>query len=292
MNGSNTHRRALVTGASGFIGSYVVRGMSDAGYDVTALDIRNAPALPDGARMVIADIRHDPFPAEPFDVVIHLAALGGVRASVERPADYQATNVDGTRRLLDWASSGWCGRVVFASSSSVYGVTGGRASVETDPPAPLSPYAATKVAGEELGRGFAAGGRTFTALRFFTVWGEGQRPDLALALFRRKLQAAEPISVFGDGRQRRDLTHATDVVRAVLAAADRPGPGFRIHNIGTGRNHSVLEMVGALENKLGLTAELRFVPGHPADVPETLADPRRAADELGWTALVRFPDGL
>ena len=242
--------------------------------------------------MIVADIRHDPFPPEPFDVVIHLAALGGVRASVERPADYQETNVDGTRRLLDWAASGWCDRVVFASSSSVYGATGGRASVETDPPAPLSPYAATKVAGEELGRGFALADRTFTALRFFTVWGEGQRPDLALALFRRKLLASEAITVFGDGGQRRDLTHAEDVARAVLAAANRSGPGFRVYNIGTGRNHSVLEMVGALEQKLGLTADLRFAPGHPADVPETLADPRRAAEELGWIARVRFPEGL
>ena len=282
---------ALVTGASGFIGRHVVRRLAEVGHEVTALDLRAPdPPHPKGLRTVACDIRDGDLPEGPFDTIVHFAALGGVRPSMERPMDYVATNVGGTVRLLEWARQHGVRRFVFASSSSVYGATNGTPSEEDDPLSPCSPYALTKVQGEQWGKLHAEKhGIDFLALRLFAVWGDGQRPDLALELFRRKILAGETITIHGNGSQRRDLTHVSDVARAVEHAITWEGSGFEVFNIGTGRNHSVNDMLRAAEAWTGMTTEVRYGPAHGADVPATLADVRKARETLGWEARVAFP---
>ncbi|MCW1923978.1 NAD-dependent epimerase/dehydratase family protein [Luteolibacter arcticus] len=280
----------LVTGASGFIGSYVVRHLAAAGFEVTALDLREPVTLhPERVREIRCDLRDGALPEGGFDTIIHLAALGGVRPSMERPSDYLATNVAGTVRLLEWARQREVKRVIFASSSSVYGATDGTPSAEDDPLSPCSPYALTKVQGEQWGELYARKyGIDFLALRLFAVWGDGQRPDLALESFRRKILARETITIHGDGSQRRDLTHVSDVARAVEKSIAWTGHGFEVFNIGTGTNHSVNDMLRAAEAWAGMTTEVKYGPAHPADVPTTLADVRKAREVLGWKAEVRF----
>ena len=281
---------ALVTGASGFIGRHVVRHLADAGYAVTALDLREPdPTHPREVRSVTCDIRDGNLPEGSFDTIIHLAALGGVRPSMERPSDYVATNIGGTIRLLEWARQRAVKRVIFASSSSVYGATDGTPSTEDDPLSPCSPYALTKVQGEQWGQLYSEKhGIDFIGLRLFAVWGDGQRPDLALESFRRKILAGEAITVHGDGSQRRDLTHVSDVARAVEQAIDWEGCGFEVFNVGTGRNHSVNDMLRAAEAWTGVAAKVNYGPAHPADVPATLADVRKARELLRWEARVAF----
>lgn len=281
----------LVTGASGFIGRHVVRQLSST-HHVTALDLQLPPTPhPAGVDEITSDLRDGDLPAMRFDAIVHLAALGGVRPSLERPLDYLETNLGGTLRLLEHARQHGTPRFIFASSSSVYGPTDGEPSTEDDPLSPCSPYALTKQQGEQWGRLYAQlHGLDFIALRLFAVWGEGQRPDLALESFRRKILAGETITIHGDGCQRRDLTHVSDVARAVESAIRSSGSSFEVFNIGTGTNHSVNDMLHAAEQWTGLKAKLEYGPEHPADVPATLADVGKARDLLGWEAHVRFPD--
>ena len=285
--------RVLVTGASGFMGRHVVRHLAAAGHAVTALDLRPPPEPhPPGVTGIYSDLRHGELPEENFEQIIHLAALGGVRPSMERPLDYLDTNLGATIRLLEHARHRGLRRFVFASSSSVYGPTDGTPSSEDDPPSPCSPYALTKLQSEQWGRMFAEKhGIDFIALRLFAVWGPGQRPDLALESFRQKIPAGETITIHGDGSQRRDLTHVSDVARAVEAALAWSGRGFEVFNIGTGTNHSVNDMLRAAEAWTGIEAKVEYGPAHPADVPGTLANARKAESVLGWRALTHFPGG-
>ena len=280
----------LVTGASGFIGYHVVRHLSATNH-VTALDLATPTAPhPEGVDEIICDLRDGALPASRFDAIVHLAALGGVRPSIERPLDYLETNLGGTLRLLEHARQHGTPRFLFASSSSVYGPTDGNPSSEDDALAPCSPYALTKQQGEQWGRLYTRlHGIDFIALRLFAVWGEGQRPDLALESFRRKILAGETITIHGDGSQRRDLTHVSDVARAVEAAIRWSGTGFEVFNIGTGTNHSVNDMLRAAEQWTGLKAKVAYGPEHPADVPATLADVRKAKDLLDWEPRKGFP---
>lgn len=280
----------LVTGAAGFIGGHVVRHLAATGHEVTALDLRKpATPYPEGVQEIVCDLRDGALPEARFDTVVHLAALGGVRPSMERPMDYVATNLGGTVRLLEWARHRGVKRIVFASSSSVYGTTDGTPSSEDGPLAPCSPYALTKVQGEQWGKLYAEKhGNDFLALRLFAVWGDGQRPDLALESFRRKILARETITIHGDGSQRRDLTHVSDVARAVEKSIAWEGRGFEVFNIGTGTNHSVNDMLRAAERWTGRTTAVNYGPAHPADVPATLADVRKARELLGWEAQEPF----
>ena len=280
----------LVTGASGFIGRHVVRQLS-ATHHVTALDHQPPPAPhPAGVVEISCALRDGNLPAIRFNAIVHLAALGGVRPSIERPLDYLETNLRGTLRLLEHARQHRTPRFIFASSSSVYGPTDGSPSSENDPLSPYSPYALTKQQGEQWGRLYAQlHNLDFIALRLFAVWGEGQRPDLALESFRRKILAGETITIHGDGSQRRDLTHVSDVARAVQAALGWSGSGLAVLNIGTGPNHSVHDMLRAVEQWSGLQAKVEYGPEHPADVPATLADIRKARELLDWEPRTRFP---
>jgi nucleoside-diphosphate-sugar epimerase len=284
-------KSVLVTGASGFIGANVVRHLSGAGWKVTALDLRvPETGHPAGVGTIACDLRSGTLPEENFPCIVHLAALGGVRPSMERPLDYLETNVTATVRLLEHGRRRGLRRMIFASSSSVYGVTDGTPSGENDELKPCSPYALTKVQGEEWGRMFAEKyGLDFVALRLFAVWGEGQRPDLALESFRRKIEAGETVRIHGDGEQRRDLTHVSDVARAVEVVLAWEGNGFEVFNVGTGRNHSVNEMLRAAEGWVGKEAKVDYGLAHAADVPVTLADVGKAKNVLGWEARVSFP---
>lgn len=281
----------LVTGASGFIGRHVVRHLLAAGHPVTAMDHRpSSVPHPKPVREIVCDLRHGQLPQSRFNAIVHLGALGGVRPSIARPLDYLETNLRGTLRLLEHARQHGTPRFIFASSSSVYGPTDGKPSAEDDPLSPCSPYALTKQQGEQWGRLYARlHGLDFIALRLFAVWGEGQRPDLALESFRRKILAGETITIHGDGSQRRDLTHVSDVARAVEAAIGWDGAGFEAFNIGTGTNHSVIDMLRAAEQWTGLKAKVIYGPEHPADVPATSASVAKAKQLLDWEALVHFP---
>jgi UDP-glucuronate 4-epimerase len=290
MNERMSEAKILVTGSSGFIGRAVVRHLAEAEHRVTGLDIRPSPEpLPPGVSTLDCDIRHGKLPDREFPLIVHLAALGGVRPSIDRPLAYLDSNLGGTIRLLEHGRKRGLRRMVFASSSSVYGRTDGSPSSEGAPLLPCSPYALTKLQGEEWGRMFAEKhGIDFIALRFFAVWGPGQRPDLALESFRRKILAGETVTIHGNGSQRRDLTHVSDVARAVEAALAWKGKGFAAFNIGTGTNHSVNDMLRAAEEWTGMKARVEHGPEHVADVSVTLADTRKAREELGWEARVKF----
>ena len=296
----------LLTGSTGFIGRHVARALHEAGFRVTALDYRPPlEPLPDGVEFRWCDLRTDPLPLGDFHAVVHLAALAGVRPSLNRPLDYLATNVQATVRLLEHCRKFGIGRFVFASSSSVYGPDTPLPAEESATPSPQSPYALTKLQCEQWGALYAKlHGLNFTALRFFSVWGPGQRADLALEAFRRRIEAGEPVTIFGDGTQRRDLTHVSDVAQAVVMAVQRDGSGAVVLNVGTGRNHSVMDMLEAAKNTVvtlqfsgsnftHLTPSVSYNSAHPADVPETLASIAAVGKSLvgdpGFSSLKRLP---
>ena len=280
----------LVTGSSGFIGTHVVQHLHAAGHRVTGLDhIPPKNPLPEGVAFHVCDIRQGELPDRTFDAVVHLAALAGVRPSMDRPMEYEITNVIGTIRLLEFCRRMGVPRFVFASSSSVYGPETPLPAEESTQANPCSPYALTKLHGEQWGRLYARlHGLRFVALRFFSVWGPGQRPDLALEAFRRRIEAGQPVIINGDGTQRRDLTHVADVAWAVELALRWPGPGAVVLNVGTGRNHSVMDMLAAARK--AATPLLEHQAPHPADVPETLASITAAGAILGWQPRIFFPD--
>ena len=280
----------LVTGSSGFIGTHVVRHLHAAGHRVTGLDhIPPKDPLPVGVAFHVCDIRRGDLPDRTFDAVVHLAALAGVRPSMDRPLEYEITNVIGTIRLLEFCRRMGIPHFVFASSSSVYGPETPLPAEESTPANPCSPYALTKLHGEQWGRLYSRlHGLRFVALRFFSVWGPGQRPDLALESFRRRIEAGQPVIINGDGSQRRDLTHVADVARAVELALRWRGPGAVVLNVGTGRNHSVMDMLATARKTA--TPQVEHQAPHPADVPETLASITAAEALLGWQPRIFFPD--
>jgi UDP-glucuronate 4-epimerase len=293
----------LVTGSSGFIGTHVVRHLTAAGHRIIGYDrVPPKEPFPDGSIYLCGDIRTDRLPFRDIDAVVHLAALAGVRPSMDRPFDYLSTNVTGTLRLLDHCRVHGIPHFVFASSSSVYGPDTPLPAEETTTPDPCSPYALTKLHGEQWGRLYSRlHGLRFLALRFFSVWGPGQRSDLALESFRRRIEAGEPVIIHGDGSHRRDLTHVEDVARAVELALHWPGPGADVLNIGTGKNHSVMDMLDAARKaaaalQISGSSFTHFTPPvvhqnpHPADVPETRASLVAVGKKIGWNPRIFFPE--
>ena len=199
----------LDTGSSGFIGTHLVRRLVSSGHKVIGYDlIPPEDRFPNDSIYLCGDIRTGRLPHQGIDAVVHLAALAGVRPSMDRPFDYLSTNVIGTLRLLEHCQAHSIPHFVFASSSSVYGPDTPLPAEESATPDPCSPYALTKLHGEQWGRLYSRiHGLRFLALRFFSVWGPGQRPDLALECFRRRIEAGEPVVIHGDCSLRRDLTH-------------------------------------------------------------------------------------
>lgn len=292
----------LVTGAAGFIGSHVCRDLVRAGWAVRGLDDfdsfydpaekrrRAAELARLGCEMLEGDVR-DPAVCGALlagaAAVVHLAARPGVRQSVRAPAVCRAVNVGGTAALLDACAAHGVTRLVLASSSSVYG-RGTPVPFREDAPlgAPSSPYAASKRQAEALVRRAAAAGRLRGAvLRLFSVYGPHQRPDLALRRFTAALRSGRPIDRLGEGSATRDYTHVRDVVRAVRAALDwtaRQPASAEVFNVGSGRPVRLDSLIAALGRALGVEPVVRSRPAHPADLPATWADRRKAERVLGW----------
>lgn len=301
----------LVTGAAGFIGSTLVDRLLEEGRSVVGLDNFD-PFYPEAEkrgnlesalgrsafRLVEGDIRDaslvEAVMAETrFDAIVHLAALAGVRPSLERPAAYADVNVNGTAVLLEAAVRHGSPHFVFASSSSVYGerVDGPfRESDRVD--RPISPYAATKKAGELLAHSFhSAHGLDLSCVRFFTAYGPRQRPDLAIRRFAELMRADQPIPIFGDGSALRDFTYVDDVVDGLTRAIDRH-LGYAILNFGAGRAVTVLQMIETLESALGVAAKKDFQSPQTGDVPRTLADVSAAREALGYEPRVGLEEGI
>jgi UDP-glucuronate 4-epimerase len=301
--------RFLVTGAAGFIGSHLCERLVGRGDEVTGLDNfdpfydpsrkeRNLAALLASPRfrLVRGDIRDATLLSRLVpgsDAVVHLAARAGVRPSIRDPGLYQRVNVEGTLTLLEACRAHGVGRFVFASSSSVYGGnTKVPFSEEDRVDEPVSPYAATKRAGELLGYTYAhLFGMTVTCLRFFTVYGPRQRPEMAIHLFTRALWEGKPITVFGDGTSARDYTFIDDIIQGTIAALER-GAGFRIYNLGESRRVPMRELIALLEKRTGQAAILEHEPDQPGDVPVTYADVTRARAELDYDPRVAIDEGI
>jgi len=308
-------RRVLLTGAAGFIGSHVAEGLVARGDDVVGLDnfdafypravkeanlaaLRRSPRF----RLVEGDIRNRDLVAEllePGGAVVHLAARAGVRPSLDDPALYAAVNVEGTAVLLEAARRSGVRRFVFGSSSSVYGDTAPVPFSEQWPALdPLSPYAATKRAGELLCATFAGlYGLRAIALRLFTVYGPRQRPDLAIHKFTRLISEGRPVPFYGDGSSERDYTHISDIVAGVLAAldwTDRAGEAgaLEIVNLGESRTTRLDALVGLISRTLGREARLERLPAQPGDVRRTCADVRKAAGLLGYRPATTVEEGI
>lgn len=300
-----------ITGVAGFIGSHVAEAILLRGDRVFGLDNfdpfydrslkdRNLAALSAhrGFRFAEGDIRD----LEALgrwgngtrpDALIHLAAKAGVRPSLEDPAGYADVNVTGTARILDWAREREVPRILFASSSSVYGGNTKVPFSEEDPvDRPVSPYAATKKAGELLCHTYChLYGMNIASLRFFTVYGPRQRPEMAIHKFTRHLFEGREIGIYGDGSSRRDYTYVDDVVEGVLGALSAP-PGHRIFNLGESATLSISDLVDLLERVSGKKAIRRHLPEQPGDVPVTYADISRARREIGYNPRVPVAEGV
>jgi UDP-glucuronate 4-epimerase len=307
----------LVTGAAGFIGSHLCERLIGRGDRVTGFDNFDAFYPRDVKERNLAGLRRnrafrffegdltDPQDisaaldaAGQVDVVVHLAALAGVRPSIKNPQRYWAVNLTGSLHLYSTCRERGINRFIFASSSSVYGMDSQVPFSEHDPCGrPLSPYAATKRAGELLAfNEHHLNGSSMTCLRFFTVYGPRQRPDLAIAKFTRLIGNDEPIELFGDGSTSRDYTWIDDIIDGVVAAIDQQAKAasssFRIYNLGGSRPTSLNGLVDRIAGALGKTARIEWKPEQPGDMTHTLADVELAQRELGYLPKVSIDQGI
>jgi nucleoside-diphosphate-sugar epimerase len=301
--------RVVVTGAAGFIGSHVAEAMADAGHEVLAVDALERSASPGAARDNWALLAAHPgveraeadlvsgdltFLAG-TDVVVHLAGRPGVRSSWgPGRADVRRDNVTATRRLLAACADPACGRprVVVASSSSVYGSAGGRPHTERDPLRPASPYAASKADMEHLTSVAVRRGMSAVVLRYFSVYGPRQRPDMAFHRFIEAALAGRPLPVFGDGGQSRAFTHVEDIVAATVATATTDLAPGTVLNVGHREHVPVRDAIEMLAGLLGVRPRVRHQEMVPGDAAHTWADSGAAAHLLGWTARMGLAEGL
>jgi UDP-glucuronate 4-epimerase len=302
----------LVTGGAGFIGSHVCERLLREGYSVWAYDDLNAFYDPQIKRRNLRDIQSLAAPFKfvrgdvadgarlralfaevRFDQVIHLAARAGVRPSLEEPALYQRVNVEGTVRVLEAARLHGVRKLILASSSSVYGVNAKVPFSEGDPIFhPISPYAASKLACEALGHVYHhVYGLDIVMLRFFTVYGPRQRPDLAIHKFARLIRAGKPVPVFGDGSSARDYTWIEDIVDGVLACT-RKEFGYDLFNLGESQTVTLNRLLELLEAALGRKAVVQRHPPQPGDVPVTFADISKAREKLGYNPRTKIEHGI
>ena len=302
----------LLTGAAGFIGSHVAEKLLRSGYRVVGLDnfddyydpaikrenIRGLTGNP-AWRIVLGDIRDKKlmegvFSTNQIDMVIHLAARAGVRPSLELPALYQSINIGGTINVLEQCHQNGVKRVLLASSSSVYGEDTRvpfREDMNVDSPA--SPYAASKVGAELFCRTYSnLYNLSIGALRFFTVYGPRQRPEMAIHLFTRKIENDEEITIFGDGTSKRDYTFIDDIVDGILRALASRTPGFEVYNLGNSQPIALNYLIQLLEENLGKKAELNLLPMQPGDVPDTYADVTDLVRDVGYKPATSVEQGI
>jgi UDP-glucuronate 4-epimerase len=306
-------KNLLITGGAGFIGSHLVdrllttdvehitvvddfndfyepatkranisEHLNDLRYNISEVDIRNRAAL------------EQVFEGHNFDCVVHLAARAGVRPSLSEPQLYSETNINGTLNLLELARHADIKQFVFGSSSSVYGINAKVPFSEDDPiRQPISPYAATKAAGELLCHTYShLYGLRCVCLRFFTVYGPRQRPDLAIHKFARLISQRQPIPVFGDGTTRRDYTYVDDIIDGVVAAIDYEKSNYEVINLGESRTVELRELIALLEKELDMQATIDRQPLQPGDVPQTFADISKARALLGYDPGTQIEEGL
>lgn len=302
--------RTLVTGGAGFIGSHLVEKLLKAGHEVAILDDfndfydpeikrANIAGVADHVRVHQVDLRdgagvRELFHREKFDTIAHLAARAGVRPSISHPQLYYDTNVNGTLHLLEAARLTGIGRFIFASSSSVYGISKTVPfSEDLHLTQTISPYAATKIAGEFLCSTYShLHQMRVVALRFFTVYGARQRPDLAIHQFTRRIHAGQAIDQFGDGTTRRDYTYVDDIIQGVMAALKYEGPLFDIFNLGESETIRLRDLIAEIEQALGKKAKINQLPEQPGDVPVTCADITKARKLLGYDPTTPLRVGL
>jgi UDP-glucuronate 4-epimerase len=300
----------LITGGAGFIGSHLAERLSKDAHKVTVIDNfndyydpaikhRNIAAIRDKINLIEGDIRdavliERTFAKGQFDQVIHIAARAGVRPSIQDPKLYFTTNIDGTFNLLDACRYHGVKRFTFASSSSVYGINKKVPFAEHDSiERTISPYAATKLAGEQICSNYAhLFGIHCQCLRFFTVYGPRQRPDLAISKFTQKILAGEPIQRYGDGSTARDYTYIEDIIDGIVAAADYDQRSFEIFNLGGAATTPLSELIALLEQTLGKRAQIEQLPDQPGDVPRTYADITKAHALLGYTPQTSIQQGV
>ena len=295
--------RILLTGGAGFIGSHLLDRLLARGDDVVVLDDFNDyydPAIKrrnlpkSGFRLVEKDLRD----AAPLvgelkpDVLVHLAARAGVRPSLKDPALYESVNVAGTLGLLEACRRGGVGRVVFASSSSVYGDGKVPSSEDDENLQPVSPYGVTKLLGEHYCRIYSQlHGLKITCLRFFTVYGPRQRPDMAIHAFTAAIAAGREIPMFGDGSTERDYTYVDDIQQGILGALDHPEP-FAVYNLGESRTTTLKRLIELIGERVGRKPLIKPLPEQPGDVKRTFAAIDRAKRSLGYDPKTPVEEGL
>ena len=303
----------LITGGAGFIGSHLAEHLlSEGAWDITVVDDLNdfyppeikrenlKPLLEDpSVKFVEADIRDVDamtavFDSTPFDAIVHLAARAGVRPSLKEPRLYAETNINGTLNLLELARDYEVRQFVFGSSSSVYGINEKVPFAEDDPIRnPISPYASTKAAGELICHTYSHLFDIRTVcLRFFTVYGARQRPDLAIHKFTRLIAEGKPIQMFGDGKTRRDYTYIDDIIQGVRAAIDHDGSMHDVFNLGESETTELRRLIELIEESLGMKAVIDVQPMQPGDVPITYADISKARRLLGYEPKTKIEEGI
>ena len=303
--------RILLTGGAGFIGSHLAERFLERGDDLVILDNldtfydpsikeRNLEKVRAKGEFVLyrenlldQEVLLRVFEQHRPQVVVHLAARAGVRPSLEEPELYSEVNITGTVRLLNLAQKFKVEHFIFGSSSSVYGAQSRSPFREDDPvPHPISPYAATKRAGELLAFVYSHNhALPITCLRFFTVYGPRQRPEMAIHKFTRRVWKGEEIEVYHQGKSERDYTYIDDIVQGILAALEHPS-GFEIFNLGNSRTIRLLDLIHLIEQNLGRKACIRLMPAQPGDVPLTHADISRAKERLGYSPTTPIEIGI
>jgi len=306
-------RKILVTGGAGFIGSHLVENLlAEGNWQVTVVDDLNDFYSPEMKRANVSAAMDDPdfefveidirdaqklgevFDRRQFDCIVHLAARAGVRPSLREPKLYAETNINGTLNLLELARDHEVKQFVFGSSSSVYGINSKVPFAEDDRiHQPISPYAATKAAGELLCHTYSHLYDIRTVcLRFFTVYGARQRPDLAIHKFTKLITDGRPIQVFGDGTTRRDYTYIDDIIQGVRASIDYDGSIHEVFNLGESETTELSRLIELLEENVGMKAIIDRQPMQPGDVPITFADISKARRLLGYDPKTKIEDGL
>jgi UDP-glucuronate 4-epimerase len=302
--------KILVTGGAGFIGSHVVRGLLQTGTTVAILDDfndfydpqikrANVKAFNGQAEVIEADIRNasamkDVVGRGGYDSIIHIAARAGVRPSVQNPSAYIETNVVGTYNLVEAARLAGVGQFLLASSSSVYGMAGKVPfSEDLALPQTLSPYAATKLAAEHLCGSYShLYELAVVVMRFFTVYGPAQRPDLAIHKFTDSIYRGRSVQQYGDGTTRRDYTYVDDIVQGVLGALKYRRTPFEIFNLGENQTTTLTDLIVSIENALGKKAIIEHLPEQQGDMPLTCADIDKARALLGYHPRVKISEGI
>jgi len=309
MQSRNKH--IIVTGGAGFIGSHVVEYLLKNGYHVTVVDnydsfypkeikqknlseVINHPNLIFHELDIVDAKALDFHLTDTYAAIIHLAAKAGVRPSIENPIAYQQTNVAGTQNLLEFARKKTIQQFVFASSSSVYGINKNIPWQESDGLLnPISPYASTKISGELLGHVYShLYNIRFIGLRFFTVFGPRQRPDLAIHAFSKKILNNETIPFFGDGNTQRDYTFIDDIVQGVIGALNYDKTNYEIINLGNSHAISLAELVSTLETVFEKKAIINKLPEQPGDVPITFSDISKAKNLINYLPTTPLKDGV